>query len=301
MSVVLLSGGSGGAKLGRGLYELLGDDLTIVANTGDDSEFYGAAVSPDPDLVTYWLADRIDDRGWGIAGDTFAAVEMLRELGADAWFHLGDRDLAVCLERRRLREQEGLSATAAHARLAAALGVTARVLPMSDQPVHTRIRSTGGWLSLQEYMVRERASVPIEDIELAGIAAAAPSAEALAALEAASAIIIGPSNPVISIGPIISLPGMREALAAAPAPVVGVSPIVAGEVVKGPTAACLAWAGLPTNASGVIAYYGELLDGIVSDEQVDAIASLRCETLMASAAQRRELAERVLEFAASLS
>lgn len=174
MSVVLLSGGSGGAKLARGLYELLGAELTVVANTADDIEIYGAYVSPDPDLLTYWLADRIDERGWGIAGDSFAAVEMLRELGAEAWFGLGDHDLGLCLQRRLLREA-GLSATDAQAQLTAALGVRARVLPMSDQPVRTRIRTRGGWVSLQEFMVRLDAGVPIEKIEFDGAAGACPA------------------------------------------------------------------------------------------------------------------------------
>ena len=299
MSVVVLSGGSGGAKLARGLYELLGEQLTVVANTGDDVEIYEAYVSPDPDLVTYWLADRIDERGWGLAGDCFGAIEMLRELGAETWFGLGDRDLALCLERRR-RRGLGASAVETHRHLARALGVAADVLPMSEQPVRTRVRTAGRWVGLQEFMVKLRASAPIEEIELEGIEAAAPAPEVLAAIEAAEAIVIGPSNPVISIGPILGLQGMREALGAARAPVVAVSPIVGGAVLKGPTAACLAWAGHSADAAGIVSYYGELLDGLVSDEQVDGLPLLRCDTLMSSAAERVALAERVLEFAAGL-
>jgi LPPG:FO 2-phospho-L-lactate transferase len=300
VSVVLLSGGSGGAKLARGLYEILGAELTVIANTGDDIEIYGAHVSPDPDLITYWLADRIDDRGWGLAGDSFAAMEMLGELGIEIWFNLGDRDLALCLERRRLLEQ-GLGATAAHARLTSALGVEARVLPMSEQPVRTRIRSNGEWVGLQEFMIRLRASAPIEEVEFAGAAEAAPSAAVIEAVGEARSLIIGPSNPVISIGPILALPGMREALSAAPAPVVAVSPIVGGEVLKGPTAACLAWAGQPADASGVLGYYDGLIDGLVSDEATEQIASLRCDTLMSSAEQRRAVAQRALELSESLT
>jgi LPPG:FO 2-phospho-L-lactate transferase len=300
VSVVLLSGGSGGAKLARGLYEILGAELTVIANTGDDIEIYGAHVSPDPDLITYWLADRIDDRGWGLAGDSFAAMEMLGELGIEIWFNLGDRDLALCLERRRLLEQ-GLGATAAHARLTSALGVGARILPMSEQPVRTRIRSGGEWVGLQEFMIRLRASTPIEDVEFAGAAEAAPSAAVIEAVSDARALIIGPSNPVISIGPILALPGMREALSAAPAPVVAVSPIVGGEVLKGPTAAFLAWAGQPADASGVLGYYDGLIDGLVSDETTAQIASLHCDTLMSSAEQRRAVAERALELSESLT
>jgi LPPG:FO 2-phospho-L-lactate transferase len=300
VSVVLLSGGTGGAKLARGLYDVVGSELAVIANTGDDIEIYGAYVSPDPDLITYWLADRIDERGWGIAGDTFEAMGMLRELGVDVWFNLGDRDLALCLERRRLLE-EGLSATEAHARLVGALGVAARVLPMSDQPVATRIRTSGGWVGLQEFMIRLGANAPIEDVEFAGAVDATPSPAVLAAIADARAIIVGPSNPVISIGPILALPGMREALIAAPARIVAVSPIVAGAVLKGPTAECLEWAGLPASTNGVARFYDGLLDGIVSDDPVGDIASLRCETLMSNSEQRRLVAERALELSTSLA
>jgi LPPG:FO 2-phospho-L-lactate transferase len=225
---------------------------------------------------------------------------MLGELGVEVWFNLGDRDLALCLERRRLLEQ-GLGATAAHARLTSALGVEARVLPMSEQPVRTRIRSNGEWVGLQEFMIRLRASAPIEEVEFAGAAEAAPSAAVIEAVGEARSLIIGPSNPVISIGPILALPGMREALSAAPAPVVAVSPIVGGEVLKGPTAACLAWAGQPADASGVLGYYDGLIDGLVSDEATEQIASLRCDTLMSSAEQRRAVAQRALELSESLT
>jgi LPPG:FO 2-phospho-L-lactate transferase len=297
VSVVLLSGGSGGAKLARGLYELLDDELAVLANTGDDIEIYGAHVSPDPDLITYWLADRIDERGWGIAGDSFRAMAMLGELGFYDWFNLGDSDLAFCLARTALLE-DGLTQTEAHARLVSALGVRAAVLPMSDQPVRTRIQSAGEWVGLQEFMIRLRAAAPIEDVEFSGVEDAVPSPAVLAALADASVIIIGPSNPVLSIGPILALAGIREALQ--DKPVVAISPIVAGGVVKGPTAACMAWAGLATNVSGIVAIYDGLIDAVVADEPTDAIASLRCDTLMSTAEQRVSLAQRVLEFSASL-
>jgi LPPG:FO 2-phospho-L-lactate transferase len=172
---------------------------------------------------------------------------------------------------------------------------------MSEQPVRTRIRSGGEWVGLQEFMIRLRASTPIEDVEFAGAAEAAPSAAVIEAVSDARALIIGPSNPVISIGPILALPGMREALSAAPAPVVAVSPIVGGEVLKGPTAAFLAWAGQRADASGVLGYYDGLIDGLVSDETTVQIASLRCDTLMSSAEQRRAVAERALELSESLT
>jgi LPPG:FO 2-phospho-L-lactate transferase len=299
LTVVLLSGGSGGAKLARGMYDVAGSELAVIANTGDDIEMYGAHVSPDPDLVTYWLADRIDERGWGIDGDTFAVMDGLRALGVDVWFNLGDRDLAVCIERRRLLDcGEGLGDTLA--RLGRALNVRARVIPMSDDRVRTRIRTAGEWIGLQEFLIRERGAAPIEDVSFEGAQEAVPSPAALSAIAQASAIVIGPSNPVISIGPILAVPGMREALGAASAPVVAVSPIVGGHVLKGPTAACMAWAGAEANAAGVTQLYAGLIDGLVSDEPVAGVPCLRTSTLMAGAQARRELAERVLEFANAL-
>ena len=211
MRVALLSGGTGGAKLARGLYELLGDELAVIANTGDDIELYGAHVSPDPDLITYWLADRIDERGWGIDGDTFGAMEMLRELGHEVWFNLGDRDLALCLERRRLLDG-GATLSEAHAALARAFGVTAAIIPMSDDPVRTTIRSGDRELSLQEFLIRHRGSVPIDDVRFRGAETAGGAPAALAALRDADAIVIGPSNPILSIGPILAVAAIRKAI-----------------------------------------------------------------------------------------
>ena len=298
--VVVLAGGSGGAKLARGMLELVASDLVVIANTGDDVEVYGAHVSPDPDLVTYWLADRIDERGWGLRGDTFAVMEGLRELGVDTWFNLGDRDLAVCL-RRRQRLQEGAGLTEAHAEITRALGVPARVLPMSDAPVRTRVLAHGGWRGLQEFLIRDRAAGAVEGVELAGIETAAPTSEVLEAIAAARAIVIGPSNPVISIGPILGVPGLRQALQDAPAPIVAVSPIVRGEVVKGPTAAFMAWAGYDCSADGVVAAYDGVIDGLVADERTDRVPVLQTNVLMGDAAGRRRLADETLAFAEALA
>lgn len=298
--VVLLAGGTGGAKLARGLLDAGGPPLTVIANTGDDIEIYGAHVSPDPDLCAYWLADRIDARGWGLRGDTFAVMDGLRELGEDVWFRLGDRDLAVCLRRAR-RLADGARLTEALAELTEVLRIPARLLPMSDAPVRTRVRARGAWHGFQEFMIRERAAGPVEDVEFAGAADAAPPPEALAALAAAEAIVIGPSNPVASIGPILAVPGLRDAIAAAPAPVVAVSPIVGGAVLKGPTAAFLAWAGQPASAAGVAAVYAGLIDGIVADEDPGgSLPALRTETRMDEEIARAIVAGEVLEFAASL-
>ena len=230
--VVVMAGGSGGAKLARGMLDVAGaENLVVVANTGDDIEIYGAYVSPDPDLVTFWLADRIDERGWGLEGDTFAVMDGLRELGVEVWFNLGDRDLALGLERARVMAQ-GARLTEAHAQLAKALGVKARVLPMTDRPVRTRVLAHGRWWSFQEFMIKGRAEGPVDEVDFAGARNAPPTKDVLEAIAQAQAIVIGPSNPVISIGPILALPGVREALKASQAKVVAVSPIVRGGVLK---------------------------------------------------------------------
>ena len=299
--VVLLSGGTGGAKLARGLYDLLGADLTVIANTGDDIEIYGAHVSPDPDLIAYWLADRIDARGWGIAGDTFAEMDRLRADGVDVWFHLGDADLAICRERRRLLAA-GAAPSEALAAMTRSLGLRARILPMSEQQVRTEIATGGRWRSLQEFLIRERGAAPIGGVRFSGAGDASLTPAAAVAIAEADVIVIGPSNPIISIGPILAVPGMRAALAAARAPVVGVSPIVGGQVLKGPTAAFLAWAGQPVDAGGVAACYAGLIDGLVADEPVAAagVRTLRTDTLMEDAAGRVRLARETLTFSSGL-
>jgi LPPG:FO 2-phospho-L-lactate transferase len=298
--VVVLAGGTGGAKLARGLLDHCGPELVVIANTGDDIEIHGAHVSPDPDLVTYWLADRIDERGWGLREDTFNVMDGLRELGEDVWFNLGDRDLAVCLRRAR-RLAEGARLTEALAELGAALGVPARVLPMSDAPVRTRVRARGRWHGFQEFMIRERAAGPVEDVAYDGADAASPPAEALDALRGARAIVVGPSNPVISIGPILAVPGMRTAIAESRAPVVAVSPLVHGAVVKGPTEPFLDWAGVELSPGGVAAYYGDLLDGLVADEPVEGLPTTVTDVDMGDPDARRRVAGAVLEHAALLA
>ena len=301
LDVVVLAGGTGGAKLARGMAEAVAPErVAVVANTGDDIEIYGAHVSPDPDLVCFWLAGRIDSRGWGLEGDTFAVMEALRALSADVWFQLGDRDMAWCMERARMLA-EGLSPTAALARLGAAIGVRARVLPMSDEPVRTRVRTPTGWHGFQEFMIRERAAGPVEGLEFRGAELARPTDEVLAAIAGANAIVIGPSNPLASIGPILAVPGMREAIAAARAPVVAVSPIVGGEVLKGPTEAFMAFAALECGADGIADFYGALLDGIVADENVGRLPTLQIDTRMDGPAERARVARQTLEFAAALA
>src|SRR5215217_7755687 len=297
-SVVVLSGGSGGAKLARGLLDAC-DQLTVVANTGDDVDIYGVHVSPDPDLVSYWLADEIDERGWGLHGDTWQVMDALERAGAPHWFRLGDRDLAMCLIRtERLRAGESL--TAAHGAVVEAMGVEARVLPMCDQPVSTWVGARGRTLPFQEFMIVERAQGPVESVELRGIESAAPSDAVLQATAEADAIVIGPSNPVISIGPILSLPGMREALRAAPAPVVAVSPFVGGRSLKGPTEAFCRKAGIELSASGVARAYADVIDAVVADEPSHGTVGLVTDTLMDTPEDRARLAREVLGFTASL-
>ena len=298
--VVVLAGGTGGAKLARGMLDVVGAErLCVIANTADDIEAYGVHVSPDPDLVTYWLADLIDKRGYGIRGDSFGVMEALESAGEPAWFRLGDRDLAMCLIRtERLRAGERL--TSAQAAVASALGMGARVLPMSDDPVRAHVRSDGRLRPFQEFMILDGGAAPIEGVELAGIERARPSPEALAAIAAAEAIVIGPSNPIISIGPILAIPGLRAALVAARAPVVAVSPFVGGRAVKGPTDAFMAQALLPLGAEGVARAYAGVLDGLVAEEPAPGVEVLEADTLMASAQARRRVAALTLEFAASL-
>jgi LPPG:FO 2-phospho-L-lactate transferase len=298
--VVILAGGTGGAKLARGMLDVAGEDLVVVANTGDDVEAHGGHVSPDPDLVTFWLADRIDARGWGLEGDTFHAMETMRELGDDVWFNLGDRDLAICLRRAR-RLGEGARLTEVADELRVALGVRARVLPMSDDAVRTRVRAGGRWRAFQDFMIRERGAGPVEDVEFRGADAARPTPEVLEAIESARAVIVGPSNPVISIGPILALPDLADAVRRTAAPVVAVSPLVRGEVLKGPTDAFMAWAGHELSADGIAAAYDGLLDGLVADERADGLPTLETDVEMGDAVARARVARETLEFAQALT
>jgi LPPG:FO 2-phospho-L-lactate transferase len=298
--VVVLAGGTGGAKLARGLLDVVGEDLVVVANTGDDVEIYGAYVSPDPDLISFWLADRIDERGWGIKDDTFAVMDGLRELAVDVWFNLGDRDLAIGIERARALN-DGATLTRAQSQITTMLGISARVLPMSDRPVRTRVLAGGRWWPLQEFMIRHRGEGPIDDVDFRHARAAAPTAEVLQALRTAKAIIIGPSNPVISIGPILALPGLTEAITASRAPVVAVSPLVGGSVVKGPTEACLRWAGHALSSAGIADAYAGLIQGLIADERTGALPTLETEVLMDTPERRSRLADETLHFALALS
>jgi LPPG:FO 2-phospho-L-lactate transferase len=302
---VILAGGTGGAKLAAGMQDLLGSGLSVIANTADDIEIVGVDVSPDPDLITYWLSSEIDEqRGWGIKGDTFTTFDRLAKLGAPDWFRLSDRDLATCLYRR-VFVAEGGRRTDAQAQIARALGVRAAVLPMCEERVRTRVRTAEGWRDLQRYLAAEHAEAAVEGIEVDGIAEATPTPEVLSAIAEAEAIVIGPSNPVISIGPILSVGALREAISRAAAPVVAVSPYVAGRVLKGPTHAFMAAVGRPSTAAGVASLYEGLIDGMLCDSEdpdppPESVRVLSWPTLMEGRAGRRALAERTLEFASTL-
>lgn len=305
MRVALLAGGTGGAKLAAGIQEEIGADLTVIANTGDDIETLGVHVSPDPDLVTYWLSGEIDaERGWGLCDDTFRVIERMSEVGAPNWFSLGDRDLAACLYRAEFLRAGG-RLTDAQAQIARGVGATAKVLPMCDETVRTKVLTEVGRRDLQEYLILDGGKPEVHGIELDGIAEATPTTEVVNALRAADAIVIGPSNPVISIGPILAVPGMREAIQAAHAPVVAVSPYVGGQIVKGPTNKFMAALGRPTNAAGVASLYAGLIDAMVVDEgdpdpPPADLPTLAAPTLMDGAAGRVRLARTVLDYAATL-
>jgi LPPG:FO 2-phospho-L-lactate transferase len=307
--IVLLSGGTGGAKLARGLLDALGPDrLAVIANTGDDIAAFGLHVSPDPDLVIYWLAGVIDEqRGYGIAGETHVTFEQLVRLGGPDWFTLGDRDLATCLVRTELLH-EGRRLTEIARYIAAAFDVGAAVLPMCDEPLQTHVRTHGEWRHFQEFLIKQRSAPAIEDVEFRGAGEASVSPEVQRALERADAILIGPSNPIASIGPILAVPGLADLVRAADAPVVAVSPLVGGRSLKGPTEHFMRWAGLAVDDSGIATHYAGLIDGLLADSgtasgaaTLSGVVMRRANTMMADAAGRERVAREALDFAQALS
>lgn len=265
--ITVLCGGVGGAKLVDGLAAVLPDPaaLTVIVNTADDWTLWGLHVSPDVDTVVYTLAGLASrERGWGIEGDSWAALEMMRRYGHPAWFQIGDRDLATHVARTAgLRE--GRRLTEVTRALAGGLGVTPRVLPMCDEPVTTVVRTPAGRLPFQEYFVARRAADPVEGIEFEGIGQARLSPEVRDAVGAASVVVVAPSNPLVSIGPILAVPGMREALLASPALRVAVTPLIGGQAVKGPTVEMLRGLGMPADPAAVAGFYRDFLDVFVLD------------------------------------
>jgi LPPG:FO 2-phospho-L-lactate transferase len=305
--VTALAGGTGAAKLLRGLAACLSPrDLTVIGNTGDDTEVWGLHVSPDLDTVAYALAGLLDvERGWGRAEETFRCLEAMGALGAPTWFGLGDRDLATHLLRTAaLRAGEPLSAVTA--RLAARLGVATRILPMSDQPVRTFVTTRGGRLSFQEYFVRDRAQGEVVAVDYEGAPAARPAPGVAAAIAEADLVVVCPSNPVTSVGPILAVPGVAAALAAAPGPVVGVTPIVGGAPVSGPAGRLMRARGLDVSPLGVAAAYAPWLRALLVDERDRAAApaleragvrAVVADVMMTDRAREVALARRVLQAA----
>ncbi|MBF8290619.1 MAG: 2-phospho-L-lactate transferase [Chloroflexi bacterium] len=315
--VLELAGGVGGAKLAHGLQALIGDRLTVVVNTGDDLERHGLLICPDHDTVMYTLAG-IDNRewGWGIAGETFAASEMLAGYGEETWFRLGDRDLATHIVRTRaLRDGERLTTVAL--RLQEALGVRARILPMTDEPVRTHVRTDTGWLDFQTYFVGRRQEPEVREVRFDGIEVARATPEVLEALAAltttADSIVVAPSNPFVSVAPILAVSGMRSALDAARArgvPVAAISGIVGGRAIKGPADRMLASLGGEASSLGVARLYVGWVDLFVLDGVDSALEpairalgfeTLVTDTLMVDDAARERLAHEVLEAVAPLA
>ena len=305
MKVVALAGGTGGAKLADGLQAVLpAGDLTVVVNTGDDTERHGLLVMPDHDAVMYMLANRFDfERGWGQAGESWVVMDALAELGEEAWFRLGDRDFATHIARTA-RIREGRALTEVVGTLHAALGIRTRILPMADGPVRTQVRTDDGWLDFQEYFVHLRQVPEVREVRFAGDLE--PTPQVVEAIEAADVVVIGPSNPIVSIGPILAGPirALVAARARAGIPVVAVSPIVGGVALKGPADRMLVSLGHESSARGVARIYRDLATAFVLDT-VDAalepdIAALGLrthvtDTIMADAPGRARLARTVLE------
>ncbi len=305
MRITAVAGGTGAAKLLRGLAALLDPrSLSVIVNTGDDAEIWGLHVSPDLDTVCYTLGGVIDARkGWGLADETFHTLDQIARFGEPVWFNLGDRDLATHLHRTRLL-REGRTLSEATRAVASALGVTAAVLPMSDQPVRTRLLGPDGWLAFQEYFVREKAQVEVRAVEYAGATIARPAPGVVEAIETADIVLVCPSNPITSVGPILAVPGLVAALRETQATVAAVSPIVGGDAVSGPAGRLMAGAGLPVSAVGVARAYAGWLDLLVFDDQDRALAPelralgitpLAAQTIMSSREAEIALARRILD------
>lgn len=305
--IVALAGGVGGAKLADGLYRALPPGaLSVVVNTADDLDLYGLRVCPDLDTVLYTLSGLADPaQGWGIAGDTFQALDMLARYGAPAWFKLGDRDLATHIRRTEML-RSGARLTTVAQTFAAALDVRAALLPMCDEPVATRVQTAEGLLDFQEYFVRRHHADSVTGLDFSGIDEARLTPEAQSALRGATAIFLCPSNPFVSIGPLLAVPGLLGLLRSSSAPIVAVSPIVAGQALRGPAADMLAALGHEVSALGVARLYADLVQGFVLDEAdrdlapaVEALGprALVTPTVMRSLDDRRLLAQAVLAFA----
>jgi LPPG:FO 2-phospho-L-lactate transferase len=314
MRVVCLAGGVGGAKLADGLARVVAPgELTVIVNTGDDIDLHGLTVCPDHDTVLYTLAGLADpDQGWGIAGETFEVAAQLARLGEETWFRLGDRDIATHLFRAE-RLRVGVRPTHVALELAGRLGVATRILPMSDTSVRTRVRTDAGWLDFQDYFVRRHQEPEVLEVKYDGVETAAATPEVLEAIRSAEAIVIAPSNPIVSIGPILAVPGLLDEIAAARrcgVPSIGVSGIIGGKALRGPADRMLASLGDEPSALGVARRYAAagLIDTFVIDDQDEALApaiddlELRVivtGTVMTDSDSRAVLARTMLDAAAA--
>jgi LPPG:FO 2-phospho-L-lactate transferase len=309
--IVALAGGVGGAKLADGLYRVLPPDhLSVVVNTADDLDLYALRVCPDLDTVLYTLSGLADpQQGWGIAGDTFHTLDALDRYGAPVWFRLGDQDLATHIRRTELL-RAGMRLTEVMGALTGRLSVRARLLPMCDEPVATRVRTAAGTLEFQDYFVRRHHADPVLGLEFAGIAQARITPEVRTAVQDAAAIVICPSNPFVSVGPLLAVPGMRDLLTETGVPLIAVSPIVAGAALRGPAADMLSALGHEQSALGVARLYQGLVHGFVLDEADRALApavealglrTLVAPTVMRSFDDRQRLADAVLGLASQLT
>ena len=305
MKIAALAGGTGAAKLLRGLARLVDPgDLTIIGNTGDDLDLWGLHVSPDLDTVCYTLASIVDAvKGWGLGDESFHALDAMHRFGEPTWFNLGDRDLATHLHRTGLLRQ-GRTLTQVTASVAAGLGVAQRVLPMSNQPVRTGVLGPDGWLDFQEYFVREKAQIAVRAVRYEGAESARPAPGVVEAILEARAVIVCPSNPITSVGPILAVPGIARALGESRATALAISPIVGGEAVSGPAGRLMAACGLPVSAVGVAQVYAPWLDTIVLDQRDAGLAAelaalgvsaLTTDTVMTSPEKEIALARRILD------
>lgn len=308
MSVVVLAGGVGAARFLEGLVRVVSPtDVTVIVNTGDDmADFLGLYIAPDLDIVAYTLAGIVDAKqGWGIRGDTFRCLETLKRLGLETWFRIGDGDLGTHLARTTMLKQ-GLSLTRATKAIASTLGVRCRLLPMTDRWVPTRVSTTTGWLHFEEYLVKRGAQDAVKGVLFDGVDKAVPAPGVLEAIRRAKTLVVAPSNPVVSIGPILAVPGVRSALVEAAAPCVAVSPIVGGRPVKGPADKFMRALGIEVSPRGVADLYKDFLDVLVVDKedraQLAAIEAMGVravveQTLMTSLARKTALARTVLHAA----
>ena len=301
MNLTVLAGGVGAARFLEGVVQVVPQrDVTVISNIGDDDEFFGLHVSPDIDIVIYTLAGAVDAaKGWGLEGETFHALEALRRFGYETWFNLGDQDMATCAHRTRLL-REGRTLSEATASVAAAFGLDLRILPVSDDPVRTRVETDAGTLAFQEYFVKRRTEIDVRAVRFDGADTAAPAPGVLDAILNADVIAIAPSNPVVSIGPPLAVPGVRDALRQTSAKVVAVSPIIGGKTVKGPADRMMASLGMTPTAAGVAEAYADFLDVLVIDDEDRTLAAaveatgVRCvvaQTIMRGPEEKRALAE----------